>query len=53
MCVGYEFSRVMNNYDFDQGIIKGELQPKISLLHMKVITLIKAKCNVFLSYVQC
>ena len=29
------------------GMVKGELQPKISLLHMKVITLIKAKCNVF------
>ena len=27
---------------------KGELQPKISLLHMKVLTLIKAKSNVFL-----
>ena len=27
---------------------KGELQPKISLLHMKVITLIKAKRYVFL-----
>ena len=33
--------------------LKGELQPKISLLHMKVITLIKAKSNVFLWYVQC
>ena len=32
---------------------KGELQPKISLLHMKVLTLIKAKNNVFLWYVQC
>ena len=29
-------------------VVKGELQPKISLLHMKVITLIKAKNNVFL-----
>ena len=28
--------------------IKGKLKPKISLLHMKVITLIKAKSNVFL-----
>ena len=29
-------------------MLKGELQPKISLLHMKVLTLIKAKSNVFL-----
>ena len=28
--------------------IKGELRPEISLLHMKVLTLIKAKSNVFL-----
>ena len=28
--------------------LKGELQPKISLLNMKVLTLIKAKSNVFL-----
>ena len=28
-------------------IIKGELKPEISLLHMKVLTLIKAKSNVF------
>ena len=27
--------------------LKGELQPKIFLLHMKVLTLIKAKSNVF------
>ena len=27
---------------------KGELKPEISLLHMKVLTLIKAKSNVFL-----
>ena len=27
---------------------KGELRPEISLLHMKVLTLIKAKSNVFL-----
>ena len=27
---------------------KGELQPEISLLHMKVLTLNKAKSNVFL-----
>ena len=32
---------------------KGELRPEISLLHMKVLTLIKAKSNVFLWYVQC
>ena len=32
--------------------LKGELQPKISLLNMKVLTLIKAKSNVFLWYVQ-
>ena len=34
-------------------IFKGELRPEISLLHMKVLTLIKAKSNVFLWYVQC
>ena len=34
-------------------IVKGELKPEISLLHMKVLTLIKAKRNVFLWYVQC
>ena len=28
--------------------IKGELKPEISLLHMKVLILIKAKSNVFL-----
>ena len=28
--------------------IKGELKPEISLLDMKVLTLIKAKSNVFL-----
>ena len=33
--------------------VKGELRPEISLLHMKVLTLIKAKSNVFLWYVQC
>ena len=32
---------------------KGELRPEISLLHMKVLTLIKAKSNVFLWYIQC
>ena len=32
---------------------KGELRPEISLLHMKILTLIKAKNNVFLWYVQC
>ena len=31
-----------------QGAVKGELRPEISLLHMKVLTLIKAKSNVFL-----
>ena len=34
-------------------IFKGELRSEISLLHMKVLTLIKAKSNVFLWYVQC
>ena len=29
-------------------IVEGELKPEISLLHMKVLTLIKAKSNVFL-----
>ena len=29
-------------------LVKGELRPEISLLHMKVLTLIKAKSNVFL-----
>ena len=28
--------------------VKGELKPEISLLHMKELTLIKAKSNVFL-----
>ena len=28
-------------------LLKGELRSKISLLHMKVLTLIKAKRNVF------
>ena len=32
---------------------KGELRPEISLLHMKVLTLIKEKSSVFLRYVQC
>ena len=30
------------------GVFKEELKPEISLLHMKVLTLIKAKSNVFL-----
>ena len=34
-------------------IVEGELKPEISLLYMKVLTLIKAKSNVFLWYVQC
>ena len=34
-------------------MFKGELRPEISLLHMKVLTSIKAKNNVFLWYVQC
>ena len=34
-------------------LFKGELRPEISLLHMKVLTMIKAKSNVFLWYVQC
>ena len=34
-------------------LLKGELQPEISLLHMKVLTLIKAKSNVSPWYVQC
>ena len=34
-------------------LVKGELKPDISLLHMKVLTLIKAKSDVFLQYVQC
>ena len=29
-------------------LLKGELQPEISLLYMKILTLIKAKSNVFL-----
>ena len=33
-------------------VLKGELRPEISLLHMKVLTLIKAKGDVFLWYVQ-
>ena len=32
---------------------KGELKSEISLLYMKVLTLIKAKSNVFPWYVQC
>ena len=31
----------------DRTSFKGELRPEISLLHMKVLTLIKAKSNVF------
>ena len=34
-------------------LFKGELKPEISLLHMKVLILIKVKSNVFLWYVQC
>ena len=34
-------------------VFKGELKPEISLLHMKVLTLIKAKSYVFLWCVQC
>ena len=30
------------------GKLKGELRPEISILHMKVLTLIKAKSYVFL-----
>ena len=36
-----------------KSVLKGELKPDISLLHMKVLTLIKVKSNVFLWYVQC
>ena len=36
------FQRKLSSYE-----LKGELQPEISLLHMKVLTLIKAKSNVF------
>ena len=34
-------------------LLKGELKLEISFLHVKVLTLIKAKSNVFLWYVQC
>ena len=34
--------------EYDMHAFKGELRPEISLLHMKVLTLIKAKSNVFL-----
>ena len=38
-----------STYNFgDIETIKGELRPEISLLHMKALTLIKAKSNVFL-----
>ena len=50
--MGYESFRSM---DGDPTILffKGELRPEISLLHMKVLTLIKTKSNVFLWYMQC
>ena len=41
------------NHCFEHVHFKGELRPEISLLHMKVLTLIKGKSNVFLWYVQC
>ena len=51
------------NYDVSQVLwrvlifcrqkVDGELKAEISFLHMKVLTLIKAKSNVFLWYVQC
>ena len=43
----------LNNATIAHPAFKGELQPKIFLLHMKVLTLIEAKSNVFLWYVQC
>ena len=38
----------LNYESFVEHWLKGELKPEISLLHMKVLTLIKAKSNVFL-----
>ena len=45
ICILWHFSNALN--------LKGELKPEISLLHMKVLTSIKAKSNVSPSYVQC
>ena len=45
--------RIFCYEDKSRNLIKGELRPEIFLLHMKVLTLIKAKSNVFLWYVQC
>ena len=47
------FARCCRGLWYMHSYIKGELRPEISLLHMKVLTLIKAKSNVFLWYVQC
>ena len=41
-------SIVMHYIETLRSHLKGELRPEISLLHMKVLTLIKAKSNVFL-----
>ena len=38
---------------FRKLLLKGELRPEISLSHIKVLILIKAKSNVFLWYVPC
>ena len=40
--------RFLNTNEFTLDELKGELRPEISLSHMKVLTLIKAKSNVFL-----
>ena len=48
------FIKFINDSLIDKPLhLKGELMPEISLLHMKILTLIKAKSNVFLWYVQC
>ena len=47
-CETNQLTKVKSTHCF-----KGELQLKVSLLHMKVLTLIEAKSNVFLWYVQC
>ena len=43
-----EGTRARIGREFARDFLKRELKPEISLLHMKVLTLIKAKSNVFL-----
>ena len=41
-------ARVGEAHSYFLQAVKGQLKPEISLLHMKVLTLIKEKSNVFL-----